>query len=527
LRPAVQDGIAFMSNDIVLSSSIRSSLLTLQNTAEMQTKVQERLATGRKVNSALDNPTNFFTAAGLSRRASDLGGLLDAMANGVKTLEAADSGMKSITKVVETMRAYVQQARQDKSFKGVSYALGAVDTAAVRNLAFSGGAVGATPVNVALNTADGTPPTAGKFTTTGNFAATTLTDAADTITFNIAVDGGSATAITISQATLAAVGDGDATLDDVTEFQEVLTDAGVTGVTSSIAGGKLVITSNTTGASSSVAITGYTETDADNDTTDGIGPGASTAGTAAVSPGAVKTVDALVTAINNHASLTGKVRASNDGGKLRIENLSTDDLSLVGATASTVNGGTGSGNTTTIGGNDVRKNLITQFNELRRQLDKISGDSGFNGVNLLRADKLKVVFNETGTSVLDIQAKDTAGTVRGITTDPNSLNIGAADGTEFSDDTKLDARLGNLSDALTVVQTQATAFGSNLATVQIRQEFTKAMINTLQTGADNLTLADTNEEGANLLALNTRQQLSQTALSLAAQASQAVLRLFG
>jgi flagellin len=63
--------------------------------------------------------------------------------------------------------------------------------------------------------------------------------------------------------------------------------------------------------------------------------------------------------------------------------------------------------------------------------------------------------------------------------------------------------------------------------VQIRQEFTKSMINTLQTGADNLTLADTNEEGANLLALNTRQQLSQTALSLAAQASQAVLRLFG
>ena len=67
---------------------------------------------------------------------------------------------------------------------------------------------------------------------------------------------------------------------------------------------------------------------------------------------------------------------------------------------------------------------------------------------------------------------------------------------------------------------------SNLSTVQIRQDFTKAMINTLQTGADNLTLADTNEEGANLLALQTRQQLSTTALSLAAQADQTVLRLF-
>jgi flagellin-like hook-associated protein FlgL len=91
----------------------------------------------------------------------------------------------------------------------------------------------------------------------------------------------------------------------------------------------------------------------------------------------------------------------------------------------------------------------------------------------------------------------------------------------------LDARLDKLSNSLTVVQTQASSVGSSLATVQIRQEFTKIMINTLQTGADNLTLADTNEEGANLLALNTRQQLSQTALSLASQGSQAVLRLFG
>ena len=84
----------------------------------------------------------------------------------------------------------------------------------------------------------------------------------------------------------------------------------------------------------------------------------------------------------------------------------------------------------------------------------------------------------------------------------------------------------DLTAALTTLRSQAQAFGSNLSTVQIRQEFTKAMINTLQTGADGLTLADPNEEGANLLALQTRQQLSTTALSLASQASQAVLRLF-
>jgi flagellin-like hook-associated protein FlgL len=83
-----------------------------------------------------------------------------------------------------------------------------------------------------------------------------------------------------------------------------------------------------------------------------------------------------------------------------------------------------------------------------------------------------------------------------------------------------------LTAALATVRTQSKAFGSSLSTVEVRQDFTKAMINTLQAGADNLTLADSNEEGANLLALQTRQQLSTTALSLAAQADQNVLRLF-
>ena len=84
----------------------------------------------------------------------------------------------------------------------------------------------------------------------------------------------------------------------------------------------------------------------------------------------------------------------------------------------------------------------------------------------------------------------------------------------------------NLKTALTTLRSQAQALSSNLSTVQIRQEFTKEMVNTLQSGADSLTLADSNEEGANLLALQTRQQLSTTALSLASQADQNVLRLF-
>ena len=106
------------------------------------------------------------------------------------------------------------------------------------------------------------------------------------------------------------------------------------------------------------------------------------------------------------------------------------------------------------------------------------------------------------------------------------LGIGTAAATEFSSNTALDTRLDALSNALTSLRSQASAFGSNLSIVQNRQEFTKAMINTLQIGSDTLVLADSNEEAANLLALQTRQQLSTTALSLASQADQAVLRLF-
>jgi flagellin-like hook-associated protein FlgL len=104
-------------SDVNLSKAVRSNLLSLQSTAASMAKTQERLATGLKVNSALDNPTNFFTASALSSRASDMANLLDSMSSGIKTIEAADNGLKSITKTVESMQSTLRQARQDKSFK--------------------------------------------------------------------------------------------------------------------------------------------------------------------------------------------------------------------------------------------------------------------------------------------------------------------------------------------------------------------------------------------------------------------------
>ena len=95
----------------------------------------------------------------------------------------------------------------------------------------------------------------------------TFTDAADKVTFDIAVDGGTAKTVTIDQTALASVGNNDSTLDDVNELNAIFTAQGVTGVTASVSGSKLVLTSSTTGTSSTVAVTNFAETDADNDTT--------------------------------------------------------------------------------------------------------------------------------------------------------------------------------------------------------------------------------------------------------------------
>src|SRR6478609_2337519 len=150
-------------SDVNLSKAVRSNLLSLQSTAAQMAKTQERLATGLKVNSALDNPTNFFTASALNSRAGDMANLLDSMSSGIKTIEAADNGLKSITKTVESMQSTLRQARQDKSFKTTSFAVdsaaavaGVTSNATAKQISVSGGAVGTTPVKIDLATAQST-----------------------------------------------------------------------------------------------------------------------------------------------------------------------------------------------------------------------------------------------------------------------------------------------------------------------------------------------------------------------------------
>ena len=168
----------------------------------------------------------------------------------------------------------------------------------------------------------------------------------------------------------------------------------------------------------------------------------------------------------------------------------------------------------------MRANLVTQFNQLKDQLDKTAAELQLQRHQPPPGRRLKLFFNEFGTSTLTIQSTNPRGQQHHARhLDRDQRRVPGQRGGR--------CRLQSLSVALGNVASQASDFGSHLSVVQNRQTFTNNMINTLRVGADGLTLADTNEEGANMLALQTRQQLSVTALSLASQAQQSVLKLFG
>ncbi|MGY8638730.1 DUF1522 domain-containing protein [Bradyrhizobium sp. 14AA] len=164
-----------------------------------------------------------------------------------------------------------------------------------------------------------------------------------------------------------------------------------------------------------------------------------------------------------------------------------------------------------------RANLVNQYNNILNQIDTTAQDSSFNGVNLLNGDQLKLVFDETGKSNLSIT---------GVTYNSKGLGLAAlTSGVDFIDNAATNKVLTNLNAASSTLRSEASSLGSNLSVVQVRQDFNKSLINVLQTGSSNLTLADTNTEAANSQALSTRQSIAVSALSLANQSQQSVLQL--
>ena len=165
----------------------------------------------------------------------------------------------------------------------------------------------------------------------------------------------------------------------------------------------------------------------------------------------------------------------------------------------------------------TRANLVAQYNNVINQITTTSQDASFNGVNLLAGDTLMMVFNETGTSTLNIAGTQLTPAGLGLPT--------LIAGTDLIDNASANKTLTALNAAGSALRAQASALGSNLSIVQIRQDFAKNLINVLQTGSSNLTLADTNEEAANSQALSTRQSIAVSALALANQSQQSVLKL--
>ncbi len=169
-------------------------------------------------------------------------------------------------------------------------------------------------------------------------------------------------------------------------------------------------------------------------------------------------------------------------------------------------------------------NLETQFNAVMQQINELSDDSGYKGVNLLDGtdDTLKVSFDEKGESAVTLTGFDANHTALGLSTvAANDWNAAGS-----AETTQLNLVINQLDSARTTLRSEAKTLADNLSTITIRQDFTSNMINTLNDGADNLTLADMNEEGANMLMLQTRQGLGTSSLSMASQSAQSVLRLF-
>jgi flagellin len=239
--------------------------------------------------------------------------------------------------------------------------------------------------------------------------------------------------------------------------------------------------------------------------------------------GTVKTLNQLNTALqanNLTATLDANgnltISASNDFASSTLGSAAAGGA-IGGTITSALTFSTASAPVADANAQAARSSLVAQYNNILQQIDTTAQDSSFNGVNLLNGDQLKLVFDETGKSSLNIT---------GVTFNTTGLGLAAlTSGVDFIDNAATNKVLANLNTASSTLRSEASTLGSNLSIVQVRQDFNKNLINVLQTGSSNLTLADTNEEAANSQALSTRQSIAVSALSLANQSQQSVLQL--
>jgi flagellin len=508
---------------IVLSASVRQNLLSLQSTASLLAKTQNDLATGNKVNSALDNPTNFFTAQSLNNRASDIGNLLDSIGNGVQVLQSANTGLTSLQSLVASAQSIANQVLQSPTgYSTKSNFNSAVLTGATASNLLnsqSGPVTGSVVNNDNTGTAAAITSTtllSGTGTTSSNDLATGLTTA-DTLVVN----GTTFSFTTGSTSTGTSIGIGDT----VAHLLSAINSA--TGGSSSVTSGAISITAGNAGLTLSGTALAKLGLSAVGDGLAGqtlsiaaTGGGTATAITFGLGTGQVSSLNDL-----NSKLAANNLQASFDtSGKINITTTNDAASSTIGALTGSA---TSSGNAFTgitlaapvadPNSQAQRASLVGQYNNVLAQINTTAQDASFNGVNLLNGDTLKLTFNETGKSTLSIT---------GVTFNQAGLGLSTLTaGTDFLDNSSANKALTALSTASSTLRAEASTLGSNLSIVQIRQDFNKNLINVLQTGSSNLTLADTNEEAANSQALSTRQSIAVSALALANQSQASVLQL--
>lgn len=550
-----------MSSDIVLTAALRSNLLTLQNTQNLIDQTQLRLATGLKVNSALDNPQSFFTAESLSNRASDLTRLLDGIGQSLRTIEAADNGITALNSLVEQAQSIVSSARDELAAStGEARLVGTVDLSDTGDL------------TALANTADG--DTFDIITTddTGNQITETITISTGDTAFDLAAQitnafadnqGGeivaeitSAGFLSIQSAdgrTFRVEGGAPTSLAGFTDlgigdnFEDQTRD-GVTVAAATVVGGNTATSiSLFEGAGDLVeagdVINGSAFTDSDGNTILSLSAGSAisitvnnTTTTTAIGDG--DTFQDLVDSINQDAAVNQLIEANFDSATGQLSITAIDDtvdnvgINVTPATIGDVfsiglGDPTGNLDPQTVTAATLNETILTfnsstatldaladDYNSLRDQIDTLVADASYRGVNLLNGDDLTTFFNEDNSNSL---------TTEGVTFTSDGLGLTEA---TFRSSTEIELSADQAFDALQSVRSFGSSLANNLSIIQTRQTFTQETINTLQAGRDDLVVADQNEEGANLLALQTRQALGTTSLSLASQSQQSVLRLF-
>src|SRR5216683_3062595 len=433
-----------------------------QSTAALLATTQNNLATGNKVNSALDNPTNFFTAQGLNNRASDISNLLDGIGNGVQVLQAANTGITSLQSLVSSAKSIANQVLQSPvgySTKSNVTSAALTGATATNLLAASTTAVTGTAV---LNDNTGTAAAITGSTLLSGTAGTSSNDLATAITTGdtLVVNGTTFTFVAGTTSTGTSIGIGDT----VTHLLSAINTA--SGGSSSITAGAITVTPGSAGLTLSGTALAKIGLSATGDglagqtlTIGATGGGTATSITFGLGTGQVSTLNQL-----NSALAANNLQASIDSatGKINIttsNDAASSTIGTVGGTSAAsgqaFNGLTAAAAVVDPNSQQQRASLVSQYNNVLAQINTTAQDASFNGINLLNGDTLKLTFNETGKSSLNIT---------GVTF--NSAGLGLPNlvaGTDFIDNAATNRVLTSLTTAGTTLRSEASALGANLS----------------------------------------------------------------